>query len=317
MYDKVYSRWMYPLTTEKRMRERSLILVRSDYYVPKIDEALKQYASKIFMKARAFKIFQGKLEEVDDKSINYIWTKLLSLVEKIEAKTFAFDTKHPQPSVQAGEPINVEDETIHISNTEHPEEETYAEDFITVVENVMEGILEMLTTLGDEEMLLEYITRGNPNDEAKEYEVITGATQNIGEEEATEVAQSMVPDNLPIVVQAIEIATKKQNEEAPLEKGIDKTKDKGEENGKENGHSGEDTQGEAPIETTDVVENVHKTQAETMIDTSTTDTKSQAPTPQIVESTIGQNKEVEQSTEPPKTNHEHKGSNFYCTISNI
>lgn len=83
------------------------------------NEALKQYANKFFMKTRAFKILQGKSQEVDDGSSN-IWTKLLSPTEQVNIEDH-------QLSIQAEEPINVDDDTIHILDTEQSEEETNEE----------------------------------------------------------------------------------------------------------------------------------------------------------------------------------------------
>lgn len=177
-YDKVFSRWTYALQTKKRMRERSLILAKPDFNVPEINVALQKHKGKFFMKARALKILEGKIQEVDDESRN-IWTKTLSPLEKIEATSPAVDTEPYLPSIQVREPINVEDEPIHIFDTEKPEEETYVEDFITIAKNVIEEIPEMLKTLGGEEFFIEDITEGDANNEAKEDEVITIATKNL------------------------------------------------------------------------------------------------------------------------------------------
>lgn len=65
----------------------------------------------------------------------------------------------------------------------------------------------------------------------------------------------MVLGNFSILVQAIDIATKHQTEEAPPKQEKDTTKDKHEEKGKETEHSGEPTHGEEHIKTIDVAKN--------------------------------------------------------------
>lgn len=165
--ERISQKWSYALDTEKRMREKPLILAIAQFTVPKIKEYMSKYSKRFRVKNWALQILDENLVNIDENS-QLIWTSIVQAREQAEKMALA---KISQKKLKKkGKGLHIDDadlalkqDRIDISDTKVPDTTVATEELSFTQDAPDQAEIQIIdnTTL---DVLTEDITNGYPDD---------------------------------------------------------------------------------------------------------------------------------------------------------